>query len=88
MRKKVIDLRTQDGNAYVLLGLASSWAKQMEREVGWNSKAIMGELIEADDYNQLLDVFEKHFGVFSRFENDPREEFNNNQAQGGAHDEK
>lgn len=75
--KKVIDLSSQDGNAYVLLGLASSWARQLERDIGWNRKAIMDELIEADDYNQLLDVFEKHFRAFSRFENDPREQLNN-----------
>jgi len=55
----VIDLTGPDGNAFVLMGYAKSFAKQM----GVDSKTIIDEMMSGD-YENLLEVFDKHFGDF------------------------
>ena len=55
----VIDLTGPDGNAFVLMGYAKSFAKQM----GVDSKTIINEMMSGD-YENLLEVFDKHFGDF------------------------
>jgi len=55
----VIDLTGPDGNAFVLMGYAKSFAKQM----GMDSKTIIDEMMSGD-YENLLEVFDKHFGDF------------------------
>ena len=52
-----IDLTGPDGNAFMLIGMASRWAKQM----GLNSSEISAEMMSGD-YEHLLSVMEKHFG--------------------------
>jgi len=52
-----IDLTGPDGNAFMLIGMASRWAKQM----GWNASEISAEMMSGD-YEHLLSVMEKHFG--------------------------
>ena len=52
-----IDLTGPEGNAFVLLGYAGKWAKQM----GLDSKAIQEEMMSGD-YDHLLSVLEKYFG--------------------------
>tara|TARA_R110000822_G_scaffold88829_1_gene205562 strand:+ start:257 stop:472 length:216 start_codon:yes stop_codon:yes gene_type:complete len=55
----VIDLTGPDGNAFVLMGYAKSFAKQM----GVDSKIIIEEMMSGD-YENLLEVFDKSFGDF------------------------
>jgi len=55
----VIDLTGPDGNAFVLMGYAKSFAKQM----GVDSKTIIDEMMSGN-YENLLEVFDKHFGDF------------------------
>jgi hypothetical protein len=54
-----IDLTGPDGNAFMLIGRASNLAKQL----GLDAKAIREELM-AGDYENLIKVFDKHFGHF------------------------
>jgi len=54
-----IDLTGPDGNAFVLIGTASKLAKQL----GLDGKAIQSEMMSGD-YENLINVFDKHFGEF------------------------
>jgi hypothetical protein len=54
-----IDLTGPDGNAFVLIGTASKLAKQL----GLDGKAIQSEMMSGD-YENLIKVFDKHFGEF------------------------
>jgi hypothetical protein len=54
-----IDLTGPDGNAFMLIGTAGNLAKQL----GLDSKAIRTEMM-AGDYENLVNVFDKHFGEF------------------------
>jgi len=52
-----IDLTGPQGNAYYLLGTAKNLAKQLEL----NGLEIMEEM-QSGDYENLVEVFDKHFG--------------------------
>jgi hypothetical protein len=54
-----IDLTGPDGNAFVLMGMASKFAKQL----GLNKDEIISDMMSGD-YEHLLEVFEKHFGNY------------------------
>lgn len=54
-----IDLTGPEGNAFVLIGYAGKWAKQL----GLDSKAIQAEMMSGD-YENLLNVLEKYFGEY------------------------
>lgn len=57
-----IDLKGPDGNAFALIGLAQKLAKQLHyqpEERGELTTEMMG-----GDYDNLLEVFDKHFGEF------------------------
>lgn len=54
-----IDLTGPEGNAYMLIGMAGKWAKQL----GLDSKAIQAEMMSGD-YENLLAVMEKYFGDY------------------------
>jgi hypothetical protein len=56
---RVIDLTGPDGNAFVLMGYARNFAKQ----IGLDANAITKEMM-AGDYENLVSVFDKHFGSF------------------------
>jgi len=56
-RRQVIDLSGPQGNAFYLLGTASNLAKQL----GLDGKAIREEMM-AGDYENLIKVFDRHFG--------------------------
>ena len=58
-RTLVIDLDGPDGNAYVLLATARSFARQL----GLDEKLISEEM-RAGDYENLLEVFDDYFGHF------------------------
>jgi hypothetical protein len=52
-----IDLTGPDGNAFVLIGTAGNLARQL----GLDGKAIQKEMM-AGNYENLINVFDKHFG--------------------------
>lgn len=58
-RQVVIDLTGRDGNAFVLLGYAASYCKQL----GWDAGPILEEM-KSSDYRNLIKVFDRHFGDF------------------------
>ena len=55
----LIDLTGPDGNAFVLLGKAKGFAKQLELD----GDKIVDEMT-SDDYEHLIQVFDKYFGSF------------------------
>ncbi len=54
-----IDITGPNGNAFYLIGAANNLAKQL----GLNGKAIQAEMMKGD-YENLVKVFDKHFGHF------------------------
>lgn len=57
--KPVIDLNGPDGNAYVLLGMAKGWAKQLGLEwIPIQNKMLSG------NYENLIATLEEFFGDF------------------------
>lgn len=58
-RKIEIDLSGPQGNAYYLLGLASTLAGK----IGLDKDSVLNEM-RAGDYENLIQVFDKHFGSF------------------------
>ena len=54
-----IDLTGPEGNAFVLLGYASQYAKQL----GLDNKKIQSEMTSGD-YENLVNTFDKYFGDF------------------------
>lgn len=57
--KPYIDLNGPQGNAFFILGTASKLAKKL----GLDEQAIIKEM-KAEDYDNLLIVFNKHFGDY------------------------
>jgi len=55
----VIDLTGPDGNAFVLLGKAKGFAKQLELD----GDKIVDEMTQSD-YEHLVKTFDKYFGEF------------------------
>lgn len=55
----VIDLTGPEGNAFVLLGYANRFAKQL----GLDADVIIKEM-KSGDYENLLQVFDNYFGAF------------------------
>jgi len=55
----VIDLTGPDGNAYALMAYANRFAKQL----GIDGKTVIDEMMSGN-YENLLEVFDKHFGDF------------------------
>ena len=58
-REIVIDLTGPDGNAFVLIGKAMNFARQL----GLDGNSIKQEMMSGD-YENLLEVFDKNFGHF------------------------
>ena len=54
-----IDLTGPDGNAFILLG----YAKRFGRELGLDVAQIQSEMTSGD-YENLINVFDKNFGEF------------------------
>jgi hypothetical protein len=55
----IIDLTGPDGNAFVLMGYAKRFAKQL----GLDSNKIINEMTSGN-YEHLLEVFDNAFGSF------------------------
>lgn len=58
-RKMEIDLTGEQGNAFVLMGIAGRLAKQLNKDKENIIKRMM-----AGDYENLLKVFEEEFGDY------------------------
>ena len=56
-RKQQIDLTGPEGNAFVLMGYAKRWAK----DLGLDGESIIHDMM-SDDYEHLVQVFDEHFG--------------------------
>lgn len=56
---RIIDLTGPDGNAFVLLGMARQYCKQL----GLDREAVHAEMTRGD-YENLIQVFDKYFGSF------------------------
>jgi len=54
-----IDLSGPQGNAFYLMGTAMKLCKQL----GYDSKPVIDDM-KAGDYDNLISVFDKHFGDF------------------------
>jgi len=54
-----IDLTGPEGNAYVLLGYARNFAKQLDLDI----EEIQKEMTSGD-YENLIEVFDREFGSF------------------------
>lgn len=52
-----VDLTGPEGNAFVLIGYARKWSKQL----GLDSKKVEKEMMKGD-YENLVSVLEKYFG--------------------------
>ena len=63
-----VDLSGPDGNAFVLLGMARTWSRQL----GKDGKAITAEMMSGD-YQELLEVFRREFGTVCTLVNAPGE---------------
>ena len=55
----VIDLTGPEGNAFVLMGYAKKWAK----DLGLDGSAIVNEMMTGD-YENLVNVLDSYFGDF------------------------
>ena len=57
-----IDLTGPEGNAYVLMGYARRFGKQL----GWSESKINGliQVMMLNDYECLVQVFDNHFGDY------------------------
>jgi len=61
-RKQEIDISGPDGNAFVLLGIAAKFAKDLKY-----SKKQQAELLlemKKSNYDNLIKVFDNHFGDY------------------------
>ena len=57
-----IDLTGPEGNAFVLLGYAKRFAKQLGKN-GVEAEALINDMTSGD-YENLLDIFDREFGDF------------------------
>ena len=55
----IIDITGPDGNAFTLMSYARRFAEQLKLD----GSAIIEEMVSGD-YENLLEVFDKHFGDF------------------------
>lgn len=55
----VVDLTGPEGNAFVLMGYARRWAKDLDKD----GNAIINEMMEGD-YDHLVDVLDREFGEY------------------------
>ncbi len=59
LKEIIIDLTGPKGNAFYLLGQA----RQFSNQLGLNSNEILNEM-QSDDYEHLVETFDKYFGSF------------------------
>ena len=59
-RKREINLLGPDGNAYFLLATADNLSKQLD--LGDDVREKISDEMKSSDYENLIKVFDKHFG--------------------------
>ena len=60
-----IDLTGPDGNAFVLIGKAIQYAKQLNREADANINIeSMKKVMMQGDYENLINTFDEYFGEY------------------------
>ncbi len=57
--ERSIDLTGPDGNAFVLLGQAKRYARQLDMDFN-----VIQKEMTSGDYENLINTFEKYFGSF------------------------
>jgi len=72
-RQRVIDLDGPAGNAFALMGVAQSTARQLN----WSKEQIssMLEEMKSGDYENLIEVFDRNFGDIYILERNSDESF-------------
>lgn len=68
IKKKEIDLLGPEGNAFVLMGYAQQYARQL----GLDADAIVRQMMKGD-YENLIKVFDKYFGDYVDLVREERE---------------
>lgn len=58
----IIDLTGPEGNAYVILGYATRFANQLKYTK--EAKELLVSEMMSGDYENLIQVFDKHFGEY------------------------
>tara|TARA_R100000426_G_scaffold79815_1_gene57524 strand:- start:230 stop:439 length:210 start_codon:yes stop_codon:yes gene_type:complete len=60
--KLEIDLTGPEGNAYVLMGYARTWGRQL----GWSQNKVdaLIKVMMSSNYEVLVQVFDNHFGDY------------------------
>ena len=58
----IIDLTGPEGNVFVLMGYAKSYAKKL----GLDEDKVLKDM-KSSDYEHAVSVFDKHFGSFVTF---------------------
>jgi len=66
MSKITIDLSGPDGNAFYLLGKVRQFGQQLEFSKEKQSE--ISKEMKSGDYDNLLSVFEKHFGEYVKLQ--------------------
>jgi hypothetical protein len=61
-REVIIDLTGPDGNAFALMGYARRFARQLGYSKEDQDQLL--ELMQSGNYENLLEVFDDHFGSF------------------------
>jgi len=61
-REVIIDLTGPEGNAFALMGYARRFARQLGYSKEDQDQLL--ELMQSGDYENLLEVFDDHFGSF------------------------
>tara|TARA_R100001509_G_scaffold87781_1_gene50020 strand:+ start:897 stop:1127 length:231 start_codon:yes stop_codon:yes gene_type:complete len=61
-REVIIDLTGPDGNAFALMGYARRFARQLGYSKEDQDQLL--ELMTSGDYENLIEVFDDHFGSF------------------------
>ena len=69
MTKRVMDLKSSEGNAWFLMSRALEWSEQLELD----GKVITAEM-RTGNYRHLCETFEEYFGDYATLINKPWEE--------------
>lgn len=64
-KKIIVDLTGAEGNAFVLLGYAKLWAKQLQYDDA-DIKKLLADM-KSKNYEHLVEVLDKHFGNYVIF---------------------
>ena len=56
---RIIDLTGPDGNAFVLMGMARTFGKQLNKD----ADKIIDEMMSGD-YENLVEIFDREFGEY------------------------